>query len=408
MRIPGQPRHGARPGALPRWARQVRVVLLKELVDSFRDKRALSSILLSILVGPLITGFMMNRIADRQKEADEVRVPIVGARNAPALVQWLSQQSGVVVATGPTDPEQAVREQSEYVVLVVPSDYADDFRSSRPASIKVVADSARSDTRAQVERVQRLLQQYNAEIGALRLIGRGVSPAAATPLKIQGVEVSTTQQRAAKLLSVIPLMVLLAAFTGAMQLATDATAGERERGSLEALLVNPVPRGALALGKVTASALAGMLAVMVTAGLCTALLRFIPLQELGMRFRFGAPHMIGLMAAALPMCLLTASVQSAVATMAKSFKEAQTYMGILILAPMLVGVMGTLYPIDHQPWMYGVPLLGQYILLTSVLGGYAPGPLAFAAAAATCVVCAVLMLRATVALLNDERIVFGR
>jgi len=408
MRIPGQPAHGARPGALPRWARQVRVVLLKELVDSFRDKRALSSILLSILVGPLITGFMMNRIADRQKEADDVRIPIVGARNAPALVQWLSQQSGVVVATGPNDPEQAVREQSEYVVLVVPSDYADDFRSSRPASIKVVADSARSDTRSQVERVQRLLQQYNAEIGALRLIGRGVSPAAATPLKIQGVEVSTTQQRAAKLLSVIPLMVLLAAFTGAMQLATDATAGERERGSLEALLVNPVPRGALALGKVTASALAGMLAVMVTAGLCTALLRFIPLQELGMRFRFGAPHMIGLMAAALPMCLLTASVQSCVATLAKSFKEAQTYMGILILAPMLVGVMGTLYPIDHQPWMYGVPLLGQYILLTSVLGGYAPGPLAFAAAATTCVVCAVLMLRATVALLNDERIVFGR
>ena len=396
-----------RPG-LPRWARQVRVVLVKELVDSFRDKRALASILLSILVGPLITGFMMNRIADRQREADDVRVPIVGARYAPALVQWLSQQSGVTIATGPGDPEQAVRDQTEYVVLVVPTDYAEDFRASRPASIKVVADSARSDTRGQVERVQRLLAQYSAEIGALRLIGRGVSPVAATPLKVQAVEVSTTQQRAAKLLSVIPLMVLLAAFTGAMQLATDATAGERERGSLEALLVNPVPRGALALGKVLASALAGMLAVMVTAGLCTALLRFIPLQELGMRFRFGTPHMLGLMAAALPMCLLTASVQSCVATLAKSFKEAQTYMGILILAPMIIGVMGTLYPIDNQPWMYGVPLLGQYVLLTSVLGGYAPGPLAFLAAAVACVLAAAALLRATVALLNDERIVFGR
>ena len=396
-----------RPG-LPRWARQVRVVLVKELVDSFRDKRALASILLSILVGPLITGFMMNRIADRQREADDVRVPIVGARYAPALVQWLSQQSGVTIATGPGDPEQAVRDQTAYVVLVVPTDYAEDFRASRPASIKVVADSARSDTRGQVERVQRLLAQYSAEIGALRLIGRGVSPVAATPLKVQAVEVSTTQQRAAKLLSVIPLMVLLAAFTGAMQLATDATAGERERGSLEALLVNPVPRGALALGKVMASALAGMLAVMVTAGLCTALLRFIPLQELGMRFRFGTPHMLGLMAAALPMCLLTASVQSCVATLAKSFKEAQTYMGILILAPMIIGVMGTLYPIDNQPWMYGVPLLGQYVLLTSVLGGYAPGPLAFLAAAVACVLAAAALLRATVALLNDERIVFGR
>ena len=396
-----------RPG-LPRWARQVRVVLVKELVDSFRDKRALASILLSILVGPLITGFMMNRIADRQREADDVRVPIVGARYAPALVQWLSQQSGVTIATGPGDPEQAVRDQTEYVVLVVPTDYAENFRASRPASIKVVADSARSDTRGQVERVQRLLAQYSAEIGALRLIGRGVSPVAATPLKVQAVEVSTTQQRAAKLLSVIPLMVLLAAFTGAMQLATDATAGERERGSLEALLVNPVPRGALALGKVMDSALAGMLAVMVTAGLCTALLRFIPLQELGMRFRFGTPHMLGLMAAALPMCLLTASVQSCVATLAKSFKEAQTYMGILILAPMIIGVMGTLYPIDNQPWMYGVPLLGQYVLLTSVLGGYAPGPLAFLAAAVACVLAAAALLRATVALLNDERIVFGR
>ena len=72
---------------LPRWVRQVRVVLIKELVDSFRDKRALSSILLSIIVGPLITAFMMNRIADRQKEADDVRIPIVGARNAPRLGQ---------------------------------------------------------------------------------------------------------------------------------------------------------------------------------------------------------------------------------------------------------------------------------------------------------------------------------
>ncbi len=391
-----------------RWARLVRVVLVKELVDSFRDKRALGSIVLSIVIGPLITGFMMNRIADRQRAADDVRIPIVGSENAPALVQWLSQQSGVVVATGPSDPEQAVRDQVEYVVLVVPPDFSDKFRSSRPAGIRVVADSARSDSRPQVDRVHRLLQQYGAEIGALRLIGRGVSPAAARPLQVQEVEVSTTQQRAARLLSVIPLMVLLAAFTGAMQLATDATAGERERGSLEALLVNPIPRGALALGKVMAAALAAMLAVAVTAVLCTGLLRFIPLQELGMRFRFGTPHMAGLMAAALPMCLLTAAAQSCIATMAKSFKEAQTYMGILILAPMLVGVLGTLYPIDNQPWMYGVPLLGQYVLLTSVLGGYAPGPLAFVAAGLVCVAGAALFIRATVALLNSERIVFGR
>ena len=94
-----------------------------------------------------------------------------------------------------------------------------------------------------------LLQRYNGEIGSLRLIARGISPAVATPLQIEDVEVSSAQQRAAQILGFIPLFVMIAAFTGAMPIATDSTAGERERGSLEALLVNPAPRGAIAAGK---------------------------------------------------------------------------------------------------------------------------------------------------------------
>ena len=135
------------------------------------------------------------------------------------------------------------------------------------------------------------------------------------------------------------------------------------------LLVNPVPRGALALGKVMASALAGMLAVMVTAGLCTALLRFIPLQELGMRFRFGTPHMVGLMAAALPVCLLTASVQSCVATLAKSFKEAQTTASVVMLVPMIPGVVVSMMELKTAAWMYAVPMLSNQTLLREIAKG---------------------------------------
>ena len=388
--------------------RQAGVVLVKEFVDSFRDKRALTSVLLTVLIGPVITGFMMNRIADRQRAGEEVRIPIAGAQNAPALVEWLRQQSGVEIVEAPAAPEQAVKNQDEYVVAIIPSDFAERFRSSKPATVKLVADSARADTFPQVDRVRRLFEQYNAQIGSLRLVGRGVSPAVATPVLVQEVEVSTTQQRAARLLAVIPLMILLAAFTGAMQIATDATAGERERGSLEALLINPVPRSALAVGKTMAAAVTAMLAVTLTAAICAALLRFIPLQEMGMRFRFGFEHFSGMIAAVLPMCLVTAAMQSCVATMARSFKEAQTYMGILILAPMLVGVLGTIYPIENQPWMFGVPMLGQYVLLTNVLGGRQPNPLVFIAAAVSCVVAAMLIIRVTVALFRDERIIFGR
>ncbi|HEY6509121.1 MAG TPA: ABC transporter permease subunit, partial [Vicinamibacterales bacterium] len=243
--------------------RQALVVLVKEFVDSCRDRRALVSVVLTVLIGPVITGFMMNRMADRQRAAEEVRIPVVGVQYAPALVEWLRQQSGVEIVGAPDNPEQAVRDQDEYVVAIIPKDFAERFRASKPATVKLVADSARADTYPQVNRVRRLFEQYGAQIGSLRLVGRGVSPAVATPLQVQEVEVSTTQQRAARLLAVIPLMILLSAFTGAMQIATDATAGERERGSLEALLVNPVPRSALAVGKCLAAAAAAMLAVTV-------------------------------------------------------------------------------------------------------------------------------------------------
>ena len=93
--------------------------------------------------------------------------------------------------------------------------------------------------RPALERVRRLLARYGSEIGALRLITRGVSPAGVTPLKLEEIEISTAQQRAAQVLSFIPMFIILSAFVGGMSIATDSTAGERERGSLEALLVNP-------------------------------------------------------------------------------------------------------------------------------------------------------------------------
>lgn len=394
--------------SLRQTARQTIVVLMKELKDALRDTRALSSILLSVVIGPAIAGFLMNRVAQDQSAADEVRLPIVGAQYAPALVEWLRQQSGVEIAAGPADPERAVRDEDEYVVAIIPPDFAERFRSSKSASIQIVADASRNDTRLQVERVRNMFQQYSAEIGSLRLIGRGVSPAVASPLRIEEVEVSTAQQRAARILGVIPLMMLLAAFTGAMQIATDSTAGERERGSLEALLVNPAPRTAIALGKCLAASVAAMVAVSVTAALCAALLRFVPLQDLGLRFRFGVPHLAGMMGALLPMCFMTAALEAAIATLARSFKEAQSYMGILMMVPMLLGLLGALYPLTSQPWMYGVPLLGQYVLLTNVIGGRPPGALAFMAAAAAALVAAAIFLRMTVALFQNERIVFGR
>jgi sodium transport system permease protein len=270
-----------------RSARQATVVFRKEVIDSFRDRRALFSILFGVMLGPLITVFMINRVADRQREAEEVRIPIVGVENAPALVNWLRQQPGIEVAEGPRDPEAAVRDQREDVVVVISKEFADRFRVSKPAAVKIVADSSRNASRPTVERVRLLLQAYSSQIGTLRLIARGVSPAAVSTLQITDVDVSSAQQRAGQILAFIPLFIILAAFTGGMAIATDSTAGERERGSLEPLLVNPVPRAALVTGKWLAAAFAAGVTVGLTTLLSVIMPRFLPLQEMGIRFRLG-------------------------------------------------------------------------------------------------------------------------
>jgi sodium transport system permease protein len=388
--------------------RQAAIVCRKELRDSLRDRRALSSIVFSVLIGPLLIGFMMNRIVDRQREADQVVIPMVGTSRAPALVDWLGQQAGVQVVEGPADAEQAVRESREAVVVIVPEDFAERFRASRPAPLQIVADGSRSDVRPTVERVRRLLQQYAAEIGSLRLIMRGVSPAAAQPLDVQEIEVSTAQQRAAQILTFIPMFIMVAGFVGGMQIATDSTAGERERGSLEPLLVNPAPRGALVAGKWLAAALAAIVSVCLTTALCAQLTRFLPLEDMGIRLEIDLMRAALILLALVPLCLFTAALQGAVATLARSFKEAQTYMGVLILAPMLPGIMAALYPVGDAPWMYAVPMLGPYVLLTDVIGGRPLGAGAVILSAATCLLAAAVLLRISTGLFRNERIIFGR
>jgi sodium transport system permease protein len=388
--------------------RQTLIVCRKELRDSLRDRRALWSILFSVIIGPVLIGFMMNKLADRQRDADSVRVPVVGMNRAPALVNWLNQQAGVHVVEGPAEAEKAVREQREAVVVIVPDDFAERFRSARPAPLQLVADSSRNDVRPSVQRVQILLQQYAAEISSLRLIMRGVSPAAVRPLAIEEIEVSTAQQRAAQILTFIPMFIMVAGFVGGMQIATDSTAGERERGSLEPLLVNPAPRLAFVAGKWMAATLAAIVSVCLTTMLCAQLTRLLRLEDMGIRLEIGPEHVGPILLAVAPMCLFTAALQAAVATLARSFKEAQTYMGVLILGPMLPGVLSSLYPIGNAPWTYAVPMLGPYALLTDVLGGRVPGAQAFLTSAGTCLLGSAILIQITTRLFKSEHIIFGR
>lgn len=385
------------------------VVMRKEIKDWSRDRRSIITVLVSSLLAPGLIFIMFNSMATRQRSAEDVTIPVVGASHAPAFVEWLGQQAGVTIADGPDNAEDAVRNRREDAVIVIPENFAKNFRVSKPAQVRLVADSSSQNSRPKVQRIRTLLQRYNSEIGSLRLIARGVSPAVATPMQIEEVEVSSSQQRAATILGFIPLFVMLAAFTGAMAIATDSTAGERERGSFEALLANPAPRLAIASGKWLAGTVTAVVTVLITAALLFSMFRYLPLQDLGMRFRLGTPELIGTLAVVVPLAPLIVALQMYVATFAKSFKEAQSYLTFLMMAQMIPGMMQTMNPTTARAWwMHYVPWIGQQSLLTDVLGNKPIGPEVYAIVGVVNLTLAVLVVRATAGLLHREKIIFGR
>jgi sodium transport system permease protein len=388
--------------------RAFRIVFAKELMDGARDRRSITSLLVSAMITPLLFGLMFTVIAERRRNADQVRLPVGGADQAPALIDWLRQQTGVEIVPAPADPEQAVRDRKEDVVLIIGEDFARNMARAMPAPVKLVSDATRDNARPKVSRVRNLIAAYSNMTGGLRLIVRGVAPTVATALRIEEVEVSSAQQRLAAQLSILPFLLVIAALTGCIQVAIDSTAGERERGSLEPLLLNPVSRRSLAAGKWLAAATFGCGAVVFSMVLTISVLRRVPWHDLGMRFRVSDAELLSLLVLILPLALLLSAVVSFASTFARSFKEAQSYIGMLMLLPMLPGIVSTIYPLSGRAWLAPVPIVGQYALSADVLGGNPPSAAYYIVAAVSAIATGVVFVMLTARLLRREAIVFGR
>ncbi len=387
----------------PVWA-----VLRKELVDGIRDRRSVMSALLPPLMWPLMIVLMLNFIAEKRRQADDIELPIVGASHAETLVDWLKQQRGVEVVDGPEDPYTAVRDGDVKFVIVIPEDYNELFAQSKAVEVELVIDRSDDDAGVFVRRARRLLSSYSGQIGMLRLVARGVSPAVAAPIRIDEVDVSSAQQRAAMVMAFLPMFLVLATFVGGMNIAIDTTAGERERGSLEPLLVNPAPRKSIVAGKWLASVVFAWVSVLLTFVLLQQAMERAPLESLGMRFQLDAGDVGALLAAVIPLAFLASGLQVLVASFARSYKEAQTYVSFLIFVPMLPAFVMMFSPIDPQPWLAMIPLLGQHLLITEAMRGETGSLLVSLGAGVTVTLSGLACVAVTTRLFHREKIIFGR
>ena len=348
--------------------RLVQVVLGKELSDHVRDRRSVMTALLFPILGPALFAMMFTVIAGWMREDRPVKISVVGAEQAPNLIAFL-KRAGAEIDTAPADYEQKIQDGELDVVLVVPPEYGPDFEAGRPATVKMVVDNSRNSARVIVRRTEAILQAYSGTIANLRLLARGVSPDLARAVSIDEVDLATSEKMAANVLNMVPMFLLLAALMGGMHLAIDATAGERERGSLEPLLVNPISRSALVTGKWLATVVATLVTVLLTLiGFKIAIGR-VPLEDLGVRAQFGPDQMMSMLAVLIPLALMAASLQLLISTYARSFKEAQSYVQMLTLIPVVPATLLSLSPIKPQLWMMGIPFLGQNLLVTDLMRG---------------------------------------
>jgi sodium transport system permease protein len=383
------------------------VVLRKELRDHLRDRRSVLTAVMFPLLGPVVFLVMFNLLASWYRQDRPLELPVVGRAHAPSLMAFL-ERYGATLTEAPEDYETRIRAGTLDAVLVVPRDYGAEYVSGRTAEVQLVVDSSRQSARHSVLRARRLLEAYAQLLGNQRLYARGIAPELAIPVRVEELDLSTPERTAAGVLNMVPLFLVLAAFAGGMQLASDTMAGERERGSLEPLLLNPAPRGAVVAGKWLATVTMAAGAVLLTLVAYLLVVRRVPLEDLGVKARFDAPAALGMALAVLPLTLAASAVQMWVSTYARSFKEAQTYLSLLMVVPMLPGMVLALSPLQTKAWMFAVPVLGQELLAGEVMRGEALGPLPFVIAAASSLVVSALALRFTTRLLTQERIVFGR
>ncbi|MBK9685937.1 MAG: ABC transporter permease [Betaproteobacteria bacterium] len=368
-------------------------VYLKELVDALRDRRTLLVVLLSsVAIGPAVLVLISQLVAGIEKRAEAREVVVHGIEHAPTLRNYLERQTYTVRAA-PVGYEQQLKDSTlGDPVLVVPADFEADMASGKAPVVELLASATNQRSQTGSGPVLRLLRGFNQEQATLRLAVRGVSPAALEGLRVEERDLADPASRAAQLSTLVPFFVLMAVLYGALNAALDTTAGERERGSLEPLLMNPAPRLALVLGKWGAVASVGILIAVLSC------LSFLPGQwllrseSLSALFRFGIGEAATFVGLLLPLAGALAAVLMAVAIRCKSFKEAQANATIVLLVVSLLPLVTIFNQEGPAPWHLWVPALAQTTLMARVLRGEALPWADVALAAGVCVLLAALAI----------------
>ena len=347
-------------------------VFRKEFFENLRDRRTIfSALVFGPLFGPILLAITLQISLDRnQAVADEpIAIAVSHSERAPNLMAWLREQNVSIeaVTLDEAGARAAILAKQHKLVIDVPQDFGARLGAGEPAALLMYADASDMFNDRSVDRVRAVLGQYGQQIAQLRLLARGIDPTIIAPIAMQDVDVSTPSSRALLALGMLSYLIIFAMLMGGMYLAIDSTAGERERGSLEPLFTTPAPRRAIVFGKILATSAYMLISLVLTVTACAIVVRFLKLENFGMSANLGPVTALAIIGVTAPLILIGASLMTVVASFTKSYREAQTYLGFVLMVPTLPLAFVTFLNLKPTLPLMAVPSLSQHFLMTSLL-----------------------------------------
>jgi len=379
-------------------------LVVKEFREAFRDKRALMAGLFAIVTGPIIMAAIFMFQISEQIDVKDSYIEFVGSERAPALVSYLNANKLKSIENVPASEAEKWKERE--IVLTINEGFANNMNAGKPAVITIKADYSDKNISATLTRIEKIIQAYSGQIGTTRLLMRGIDPRITTPITINIESTATPESTSGLIMGMVAMFIMMALFTASMTASIDTSAGERERHSLELILCQPISTIKVVLSKVICVSFYGALASILTMFAMSFTMSMLPLEQLGISIIIDPLTMVFITLMIIPLAYLAGVTQLLFAYRAKSFKEAQSYLSMILILPMLVPMAITMMP--HKPaWLDYVPLAGQNIIMGDLYKGESLDLAAFAFTTFTTLAVAIAMTLLLAKSLRSEKVVLG-
>ncbi|MES2674037.1 MAG: ABC transporter permease [Pseudomonadota bacterium] len=387
------------------------VIFKKELCDALRDRRSLRMAFLPPIyfVGVFVgTVFLILHLQNEAsgKGSEPIQLSVLGAEHLPPLIDWLQEQGVKVNKVGDDAYAQVEQKKLDYV-LIIPAEAEQQFATGEPVVVWLAYDATNSKNQTSISFIKQKIWSWNSRMGSLRLLSRGISPAIANPLHLREMNIASDQKMGFFVMASLPMFLILSVFIASVGFTADMTAGERERRSLESLLITPASSIAIIIGKWLTCLTLTFAVLLVELALLAVAFAFIPFNQLGLRVDVSVMDLFGIFIALTSLAVIAVSLQQMIAIFARSFKDAQTYMGLIVFIPMLPLMYTMINPGAHEPWFVWVPVLSHQAAVKDLLLGSALDLNALMKFWLVAIPSALMLLLFTAQQLRKPKIVYG-